>query len=275
MKPYEYWEWKVEAPYREWLAAWLDAFPFTGIEETPAGLRAYADPQHPVTDFHLPDFLRDHVEWVGKGTLSPRNWNALWEQNFPPLVINDVLIYAPFHQVEPAAYRHAICIEPAMAFGTGHHASTRLMLRLMRHLPLAGKEVIDWGCGTGILAIYAEKLGARKVWAVDNYALALDNTRHNMHLNRTQRITACGVEHLADIPAVDVILANIERNTLLQLMNDFRRRLRTGGHIAFSGIMAQDRPLLHAAARSAGFVITSEQDEAEWHAFTAVKTEDT
>ncbi len=71
------------------------------------------------------------------------------------------------------------------------------------------------------------------------------------------------------------VLADSERNTLLQLMNDFRRRLRTGGHIAFSGIMAQDRPLLHAAARSAGFVITSEQDEAEWHAFTAVKTEDT
>ncbi len=271
MRPYEYWEWTVKEPYREWLTAWLDGFPFIGVEETPEGLRAYIDPDEPVEDFYLPDFLKDNVRWQGKGQVAPQNWNQLWERNFSPVAIDDLIIHAPFHAIDRQPYHHHICIDPAMAFGTGHHPSTRLMLRLMRELPLTGKRVIDWGCGTGILAIYAEKLGARTVWAIDNYDLALENTRRNITHNDARRITVLPAAKVSEIPPADVILANIERNTLLTLMDAFSRHLRPGGHIAFSGILRQDRGRLHRAARQAGFRPAIEKNEEAWHAFAAIK----
>ncbi len=269
MKSYEFWEWEGDEAAREWLIAWLDHAGFAAIEEEGDRVRAYVDPERPVTHIALPPMLRQRLRWLGKGTIAPQNWNRLWEANFSPVSIgHELVIHAPFHTIDTSAYRHAVCIQPAMAFGTGHHPSTRLVLSRMRTLPIKDAVVIDWGCGTGILSIYAEKLGAREVWAVENYPLALDNTRHNLQLNQCRRIHPLLADDIHRLPVADGILANIERNTLMKLLPEFRRRLREGGWLLLSGIMTADADAMTHAAAEHGFRKVDAASEAGWTALT-------
>ncbi len=273
MKSYEIWEWEGDAAAREWLMAWLDQYPFLGAEETQHTVRAYVDPSCPVQNFSLPTALRKRLRWKGKATLSGQNWNRKWEANFPPVSIGkQLLIYAPFHHISTRTHRHAICIYPAMAFGTGHHPSTRLVLKLMPSLPLKDAVVIDWGAGTGILSIYAEKLGARQIWAVENYPWALNNTYHNIRLNQCRRICPVSEQDLHQLPIADVILANIERNTLCQLMPQFAHHLRTAGILMISGILGQDAEQMIQAANRHGLHLTEQHSDKEWTALTFCQT---
>lgn len=204
------------------------------------------------------------VSWSSEG-IAPRNWNAEWERSFAPVEVGDaVRIRAEFHPSVPG-FRHELVVTPRMAFGTGHHATTRMMVRAMLGLDLAGKRVCDLGCGTAVLAILAEKLGAAHVNAVDNDQGAVDNARENVHANACERI----VVDKGDVDYVrgreyGAILANIERNTLQRGMDAMAGALAPGGVLLLSGFVRADLDEMHRSAREAGLLTVEDLNEGEW-----------
>src|SRR5690606_34345408 len=171
----------------------------------------------------------------------PQNWNAVWESNFEPVVVADkCYVRATFHPSKPD-YPYEIVIDPKMAFGTGHHQTTSLVMCYMLEESFEGKEVLDMGCGTGILAILAAKMGASRVWAIDNDPVCIDSVVENMALNHTPAIIAkCGTADLIADKKFDVILANINRNVLLDQLNRYAESLREGGILYVSGFYDGD-----------------------------------
>ena len=183
-----------------------------------------------------------------------RNWNRSWEESFEPIVVDGmVTIKAPFN-VDAPRTRYNIWIDPQMAFGTGSHHTTFMMIQRMLGLGMKGLSVLDMGCGTAILAILAAKMGARKVFAVDIDAVAARSAWGNARWNRvgTRVETACGDASLLQMATYDVILANIHRNILLDDMPTYVRSLRRGGHLLLSGFYESDEPALRERALSLG-----------------------
>lgn len=180
--------------------------------------------------------------------IKDRNWNKEWEKNFEPVLIDDtVYIRAPFHVSEN--YPFEIIIEPKMSFGTGHHATTALMVRLMRKFDLKNKNVLDMGCGSGVLAILAEKMGASKIFAVDFDNWAYVNTIENIERNNCHRITVKeGTAKAIAGKTFDVILANINRNVLLSDMDKYNVSLVEGGLLLLSGILKEDENIIRERA---------------------------
>lgn len=169
----------------------------------------------------------------------PQNWNDVWESNFEPVVVADqCYVRASFHPPRPT-YPYEIVIDPKMAFGTGHHQTTSLIMCYMLADGLEGKVVLDMGCGTGILAILAAKLGASQVWAIDNDPVCIASVEENkMRNNVPNVVTECGSVDLISDRRFDVILANINRNILLDQLDDYARSLEVGGVLYMSGFYA-------------------------------------
>ena len=185
-----------------------------------------------------------------------QNWNREWEQRFEPVVVDGtVTIKASFNKDVPHT-RFNIWIDPEMAFGTGSHHTTYMMMQRMLGIEPAikGHVVLDMGCGTAILGILAAKMGARKVFAVDIDAVAARSAWGNARWNRVSRRveTACGDASLLQMGAYDVILANIHCNILLEDLPTYVRSLRHGGHILLSGFYEADIPALRDCADSLG-----------------------
>lgn len=255
-------------PWRDLLMAELIDLGFEGFEETHYGLKAYvatADLRRDALRNML--VMRDpHVSIsYTESDLPDINWNAKWEKEFQPVEVDGrVRVRAEFHPpVE--GFEHEIIITPRMAFGTGHHATTRMMMRSMLGLELAGARVCDLGCGTGVLAILAELRGATEVVALDNDPVAVENARQNVALNRCERVTVeKGDTNLGDGPGFDAILANIERNTLVDAMPSMAGALRARGMLLLSGFVRGDGHLLAHAAREQGLELREEQEEGEW-----------
>lgn len=186
--------------------------------------------------------------------IESQNWNALWERNFTPVDVDGrVLIRAPFHESRPGYEMEAV-VMPRMAFGSGHHATTCLMVSALCDLPLAGRRGLDMGCGTGVLAIVAAGRGAASVDAVDIDEWAEANCRENAAANALgDRI----VPMLGDVRRVagrtyDFIAANINRNILTVDMPAYADLLVTGGDLLMSGFLEEDVPVVEARARACG-----------------------
>lgn len=200
--------------------------------------------------------------------IPPANWNAQWESQFSPIVVDrKCTIKAPFH-TGLRRTRFNITIEPHMAFGTGHHQTTYMMCRALMQdeTGIKGKTVLDMGCGTAVLAILAAKLGAGHVYAIDIDAVAAKSAYDNTCINRVSRRieTYCGDASLLQMGKYDIILANINRNILLQDMPTYARALRSGGCIYLSGFFTDDRPVLTDAAGKAGLEYMSEDSMDNW-----------
>lgn len=169
-----------------------------------------------------------------------KNWNQEWESSFQPVVIGGFCrIRADFHKPGKET-QHEIVITPKMSFGTGHHATTYLMIQAMQELDFNNKAVLDFGTGTGVLAILAEKLGANHITACDNDPWSLENAAENIRKNdcRSIRLTGEGID---SIPLVyDLILANINRNVLLTHMSTLATLLKPGGTLMMSGFLQND-----------------------------------
>ena len=185
-----------------------------------------------------------------------KNWNRSWEENFKPIVVDGkVTIKAPFN-VDVPRTRFNIWIDPAMAFGTGSHHTTYMMMQRMLGIEteIRGRRVLDMGCGTAILAILAAKMGARKVFAVDIDAVAARSAWGNARWNRVgSRIeTACGDASLLQMASYEVILANIHRNIILDDMPTYVRSLSRGGRLLLSGFYEVDAPRIQERALSLG-----------------------
>ena len=185
-----------------------------------------------------------------------QNWNKEWESRFEPIVVDGVVtIKAGFNENVPRT-RFNIWIDPEMAFGTGSHNTTYMMMQRMLGIEdaIKGHVVLDMGCGTAILGILAAKMGARKVFAVDIDAVAARSAWGNARWNRVSRRveTACGDASLLQMGSYDVILANIHRNILLEDMPTYVRSLRHGGRLLMSGFYEADIPALQERAATLG-----------------------
>ena len=183
-----------------------------------------------------------------------RNWNRNWELSFQPIVVDGtVTVKAPFNTDVPRT-RYNIWIDPQMAFGTGYHHTTYMMMQRLLALPVRGSYGCEMGCGTAILGILAAKMGARKVFAVDIDAVAARSAWGNARWNKvgTRVETACGDASLMQMSTYDVILANIHRNIILEDLPTYARSLRRGGTLLVSGFYDADSAGIIDAARALG-----------------------
>jgi ribosomal protein L11 methyltransferase len=194
-----------------------------------------------------------------------QNWNAIWEASFQPVIVHDFCqIRADFH---PAivGVKYDLVINPKMAFGTGHHATTFMMIDLMSSIEFNGKNVFDFGCGTGILAILASKLGAVSIDAVDIEQESFENTIENSSINEVHNVvTYCGDIEAVPHRTYDVILANINRNILLRYAEDLAAKTVTNGILLLSGILVDDAEMVISAYKDRGFEYVKSDDRDGW-----------
>lgn len=196
------------------------------------------------------------------------NWNAVWESQFTPIVVDDkCTIKASFHEGLKKT-RYNITIDPKMAFGTGHHQTTYMMCRalLENEDAVRGKVVMDMGCGTAILAILAAKMKAAHVYGIDIDAVAAISAYDNARLNRVGKVieTYCGDASLLQRNSYDVLLANINRNILLQDIPTYSVCIRKGGLLFVSGFYLEDMPMIVAVAQNAGLEYVSHDTIDNW-----------
>jgi ribosomal protein L11 methyltransferase len=245
----------------ELLIAQLSDAGFEGFEEEANTLKAFV-PEKDLDETLLNEIATQQGVKFSKTVIQETNWNAVWESNFQPVVVDDfVAVRAHFH--EPIkGVEHEIVITPKMSFGTGHHATTFMMMQQMRKIDLAGKTVFDFGTGTGVLAILAEKLGAKKITAIDNDEWSINNAAENIRRNNCSAIDLQQAETALLNDSFDVILANINKNVILDNFSTLVQEVRVGGIILFSGLLKEDEPDILSVAKvhSLNFVDKTEKD---------------
>ncbi len=195
-----------------------------------------------------------------------KNWNKAWEDSFEPIVVDGtVTVKAKFNTDVPRT-RYNIWIDPQMAFGTGYHHTTYMMMQRLLALPVKGAYVVDMGCGTAILAILAAKMGARKVFAVDIDAVAANSAWGNCRWNKvgTRVETACGDASLLQMGTYDILLANIHRNIILEDLPTYVRSLKRGGRLLVSGFYEADSPAIITAAEALGLSLEGSSARETW-----------
>ena len=176
-----------------------------------------------------------------KEKIAETNWNQVWESNFEPVVVNDyVSIRADFHKPITNT-KFEIVITPKMSFGTGHHATTFMMIELIKELDLNRRLVLDFGSGTGILAILAEKEGAKNIDAIDNDDWSIANATENFEKNNCTKINLRKASNAASDIRFDIILANINKNVIIENLVLLSKQLNKGGQILLSGLLKEDK----------------------------------
>jgi ribosomal protein L11 methyltransferase len=246
------------------LVALLSEQGFDGFEESGNTLRAYISEKEfnedaftvIVSVFPSIAFTQSVIENI--------NWNKQWEESFEPVVVDDfVAIRAVFHQ-PIANVEHEIVITPKMSFGTGHHATTYLMMQQMRALDIAGKTVIDFGTGTGVLAILAEKMNAASIIAIDNDEWSIQNAKENITQNNCTKIIIEKGDVFPTDKKYDIILANITLNVILASLAFIAQATKPGTKILFSGFFKSDEATLIEAIENAGLKYISSSQKGEW-----------
>lgn len=219
-----------------------------------------------IQNFPLPDVQIDYECTEPED----KDWNVEWERNyFQPILVeaggHSCSIASTFHKDVPEA-EYAIRIDPRMSFGTGHHQTTSQMISRLLETDLMGKEVLDMGCGTSILAILARMRGAHHCWGIDIDEWCVENSRENIALNHLDGIdvTLGTAETLATMPQFDLIIANINRNILLQDMPAYVSVLRPGGQIFMSGFYTEDISILETRANELGLTLTDVRSRDNW-----------
>ncbi len=210
-----------------------------------------------ITTNHNISFVKELVE--------AKNWNEEWERDFKPVIVDDFCtVRADFHNMEVNT-PYEIIVTPKMSFGTGHHATTQLVIKEMQYLDFKGKKVLDFGTGTGVLAILAEKLGATSVVAIDNDEWSFENAKENTGRNSCTN-TEVLIGSLEDIKdaGYDIILANINRNILLHYMAGMFGLLNNNTRILMSGLMPEDADVIINAAIEVGFIWLKKEELNNW-----------
>jgi len=205
--------------------------------------------------------------------IESKNWNEEWEKHyFEPIVIgNECVIHSSFHKNVPKA-KYDIVIDPKMAFGTGHHETTSLVIGRLLQMDLQDKTLLDMGCGTAVLAILASMRGAKDIVAIDIDTWCTENSIENIEMNKIQGIDVQlgGAELLAGLH-FDIVLANINRNILLADMEQYAACLSSGGELYMSGFYVQDIPLIEAEANRNGLTLIDYHEKNNWVAVKTVK----
>lgn len=273
----DYLEFKVtcQEEFREILIAELAEIGFDSFLETETGFDVYVFEAefNPEAFDQLLETYRESTEiTVTKGKLPKVNWNEEWEKNYDPITVEDlVYVRASFHEPKEG-FRHEIVINPKMSFGTGHHATTYQMLRHQFGVNHQGKRVLDVGSGTGILAIMAHLLGAEEVDAFDIDEWCETNGNENFELNGLKARMGLGtIRQVNPRGPYDIILANINKNVLLDEMEIYAGLLLTGGYLLLSGFYTQDVEELSQKAKSVGFDLITSSDRDNWAALILQK----
>lgn len=258
----------------EVLIALLSHLPFDTFEETESGFNAFL-PQgndEAAVEAEMAELQRSFNFQFEKTFIAGQNWNEIWESNFHPVIVGSFCgIRADFH--EPLqGMEHELVINPKMAFGTGHHETTFSVIEIMQGIQFAGKNVLDYGCGTGVLAILAARLGAKSIQAVDIETESYRNTVENSVANGAINVEAFhGI--LSDITGkdFDIILANINRNVILDSLGPLSMLLKPGGTLVVSGFVLDDEPLMLDALQKQGFSIEEIKRKNNWLAMKSTK----
>jgi ribosomal protein L11 methyltransferase len=229
---------------------------FDGFEETETGLLSYIALAG--FDGELTSGLEELVNRYGltytSNAIDKQNWNALWESNFEPVLVDDFVgVRANFHDSFNGAVEHDIIITPKMSFGTGHHGTTYSVMQLMRGIDFANKSVFDFGTGTGLLAILAHKLGAVDILAVDNDDWCIENASENIVVNNTQSIEIHKVDNAKLNKKFNIIIANINKNIILDNLAFLAEATVPGGVVLLSGLLVEDEPEIEAACAALGW----------------------
>jgi ribosomal protein L11 methyltransferase len=228
----------------EILIAVLSGSGFEGFEEEANNLKAFIranDFDETILDKVIHQF---NIPFT-KSIIKEANWNQLWESNFQPVVIEDLILNKPWVSIRAdfhnpiAGVKHEIIITPKMSFGTGHHVTTCMMIQQMSEIDFKGKTVFDFGTGTGILSILAEKLGAAKIVAIDNDEWSIKNAAENLQLNNCSK-TQLKKKDAAPIMQFDIILANINKKVILDNFSSLINHLNPKGVLLVSGLLTDD-----------------------------------
>lgn len=264
-------------PAAEILVAELGERGFESFVEREDGLDAYIQ-----ENLDYPEILNDLmvanipdlVQTVERTPIKQVNWNAEWEKQFDPVVVDGYcLLRAPFHAPRPDLPCE-IVMQPRMAFGTGHHATTYLMIRLLMGLDLKNKRVIDMGCGTSVLAIFAKKHGAGATIAIDIDEWATQNSEEHIQVNGCGdiEIRLGGAEVLPGLVA-EVFIANINRNILLADMAAYAPCVAPDGTLLLSGFYEADVAALVQEAAAHNFTLAAQQNKDSWVALRLTKAQ--
>lgn len=273
----DYLEFKIKCleEFREILIAELAEIGFDSFLETEEGIDAYAA-ESEFDRAKFDELIASYQEAaqlsLTEGVMPRVNWNEEWEKNYDPIAV-DQLVYvrASFHQTQPD-FKYEIVINPKMSFGTGHHATTFQMLRHQGDLDHAGKRVLDVGSGTGILAIMAHLLGAKSVEAFDIDDWCVDNGNENFDLNGLSSRMGLGtIREVNPQGPFDIVLANINKNVLLDEMEIYAGLLPAKGFLLLSGFYTEDIPDLLDAAKPFGLELVKKSSKDNWAALILQK----
>ncbi len=255
----------------EILMAELDEVPFESFTVEEPFLKGYIPKENysaQILKIELSGLDVDFGVDFSATLIPPCNWNALWEEQFTPIVVDGkCTVKATFHKGLKRT-RFNITIDPKMAFGTGHHQTTYMMCRAImeNEREVKGKIVMDMGCGTAILAILAAKMGAAHTYGIDIDAIAAVSAFDNAKLNRVSRHveTYCGDASLLQMGKYDILLANINRNILIEDIPTYSRSLKNNGLLIVSGFYTEDLPMISAVASGSGFELIKSDSIDNW-----------
>ncbi len=259
----------IDSDFADILVAELAEIGFDSFLDKEDGILAYIEEEN----FKEREFKNLLENYASKTPLSygltkvkKQNWNKEWEENFQPIeVAGKVYIRATFHEPAPDTYEHEIIIVPKMSFGTGHHETTSQMIELQLDIDHKNKTVLDVGTGTGILAIMAHKLGARQIHSFDIDEWSVENGQENYFLNNTADITIeKGTIYTQEPKIFDIVLANINRNILLDEIGSYARFCND--YLLISGFYVQDIDDIQEEAERNGFKKIKQISKNNWAA---------
>jgi ribosomal protein L11 methyltransferase len=246
----------------------LADYPFDSFVEEDATLKAYIlREDYAACEQEVVQMLLEQgIEHYEAAPIEQQNWNAEWESDFEPVRVEGLrpIVIRAAHHAAAAAGEVDVVIAPRMSFGTGHHATTALMSQTISEMGVEGLRGLDMGCGTGVLAIVAMKCGAERMVAVDIDDWACDSCRDSMALSGVELDVRCGSMAAVEGETFDFVLANINRNILIDMMPSFAKALSAGGRLVMSGFLGEDVPHIESAAAEQGFAVESVRERDGW-----------
>ena len=248
---------------KEELIAQLSTLQFDAFEEKEEYLEAFIREEN-FDNEKLKEVLLHYNVPYSSLIIEEQNWNALWESNFSAVEVGDFCaIRADFHPPFNNK-QHEIIITPKMSFGTGHHATTYMMISEMAKIDFKDKQVADFGTGTGVLAILADKLGSQGVWAIDYDEWSIENSKENIARNDSKNVVIEKTDSFSGRQKFDIILANINKHVILNNVNSLSSGLHKGGKLLLSGLLKEDEPDIVSAFTAKGLKLLSTSSNNNW-----------
>jgi ribosomal protein L11 methyltransferase len=247
----------------EILIAQLANIGFEGFEEIENTLQAFIKEDEFVAE-DVDEILTSHHLTYTKKNIEQQNWNAQWESSFEPVIVDDfAAVRASFHPPIKTV-QHEIIITPKMSFGTGHHATTFLMMQQMSKIDFTNKSVFDFGAGTGVLAILAEKMGAIHIDAIDNDEWSIENTKENIAANNCTNIYIKKADNIEPLMQYDIVLANINLNVITAAISQIVAICKPQSQVLFSGFLPTDLAQMKSILSTHNFININPIQKNNW-----------